>query len=83
MNRANYRVIMDRPDRLVIEDLGPWHKHPTVTNDAERVVADLLPRLNGRKLFYFDSECDFGELVHDGKTFKGFRPATIPSWMVR
>jgi hypothetical protein len=75
MRTANYSVVVDVADRLVIRDDGPWDKHPTVTNDAENVVAELAPRLNGRRLLYFDSERDLGELlVKDGK-FAGFAPA--------
>lgn len=74
--KANYSIMQDIYDEaLVIKDIGPWEQHPTITNDAENVVADLhcegrLPL--GRRLFYYDSEGGFSEiLVQDGK-FSGF-----------
>jgi hypothetical protein len=76
MPHANFDVVIDSQNRLVIRDLGPWHKHPTVTNDAEWVVEQLAARLNGRVLLYFDSEGDLGRLiVKDGK-FAAFAPWT-------
>jgi hypothetical protein len=47
---------------LVIRDIGPWDSHPTVTNAAEEVVADLAKRLGGRRLFYYDSEGQWKEV---------------------
>jgi len=72
--RARYEVVSDCPDRLVIRDLGPWDLHPTVTNDAENVVSELVARLGKRRLFYHDSEGVLDELrVVDGR-FAGFAP---------
>lgn len=74
MNRANYTVVSDQDDMLIIRDDGPWDRHPTVTNDAEQVVADLAPVLKGRRLLYIDSDQQMDEMVvKDGK-FVGFRP---------
>jgi hypothetical protein len=74
-NRANYTVVAQYADRLIIRDVGPWDKHMTVTNDAENVVKELAAQLNGRMLLYFDSEGELGRLhVRDGK-FVGFAPA--------
>lgn len=73
MNRANYRILKAEVDVIVIEDLGPWDKHLTITNDAEQVVKDLAIGLNGRKLYYYDSDGMMDELlVKDGK-FAGFK----------
>jgi hypothetical protein len=73
----NYRIIQSTEDVLVIQDIGPWDKHPTVTNAAEDVVAALAGRLGARRLFYFDSEGERAEIiVRDGK-FAGFAP--VPS----
>ena len=82
MNReANYIIIgNDRhyPETpLVIKDVGPWDQHPTVTNDAENVVRNLVAEGHlpeGRRLFYFDSDGRLDEiLVKDGQ-FVGFAP---------
>lgn len=59
---------------LIIGDDGPWDEHPTVTNDAEWVVAQLAPKLAGRMLLYFDSDGELTKLdVKDGR-FAGFLP---------
>ena len=63
---------------LVIEDVGPWDKFPTVTNDVENVVFDLFDRgelYDGRELFYIDSEGVMDEILHEEGIFKGFRPS--------
>ena len=72
MRRANYSVIGDATDSLLLRDLGPWDRHPTITNDAEAVVEDMAPRLKGRRLFYYDSDNQITELlIKDGK-FAGY-----------
>lgn len=73
--RARYEKVSAEAARLVIRDLGPWDIHPTVTNDAENVVAELAEEgmlWDGRRLFYYDSEGRLDELlVRDGR-FAGF-----------
>ena len=79
MRSANYAVVEDS-NRVVLKDLGPWDRHPTITNDAEGVVEREFQRLKGRKLFYIDSEGQMDELVYDvdfGK-FIGFKPGPKP-----
>lgn len=78
MRHAVYCIIEDdflNEEPLVIKDVGPWDKFPTVTNDAEFVVETLIKeeRLKiGQRLFYVDSEGHKDEiLVKDGK-FSGF-----------
>lgn len=69
-----------RDGSLVIRDVGPWDHHPTVTNDAEYVVSELVERgmlPGGRRLFYYDSDGNLDEIVvRDGK-FAGFRPGPL------
>ncbi len=79
MRRARYTVVEDQPGQpLVIRDLGPWDEHPTITNDAEGVVAEL--HLSGhlpadRRLFYHDSEGSLDEILLDAAgCFAGFAP---------
>lgn len=77
MRRALYEIVDTSNDRLVIRDIGHDCGRPTVTNDAEAVVAELhcLNVLAGRKLLYYDSSGDLDELVHDGAgNFVGFAP---------
>lgn len=72
-DKANYVVAYTDDTTVCIRDVGPWDRHLTVTNDAERVVDELWVALNGRFLKYYDSEGELGEIiVRDGK-FAGFR----------
>lgn len=60
---SNARVV------LIRDDGGA----KSVTNDAEHVVADLLPVLNGRRLFYVDTIGRVDELAtNDRGGFAGF-----------
>lgn len=76
-NRSIYKIVQNTPgSTLIIRDVG-HNDHRSVTNDAEKVVADLVASGDlppGRRLFYYDSEGQLDELlVRDGK-FAGFRP---------
>jgi hypothetical protein len=80
MRRANYVIVEDdftQEQPLIIKDVGPWDRHPTVTNVAEDVVAELINSGHlppGRVLWCYDSEGTLDELkVKDGK-FDGFAP---------
>ena len=60
------REVFQRGAQVVIRDLGPWHQHYTVTNDAENVVAKLHEAgqlTDARRLLYFDSRGDLDEIV--------------------
>ena len=65
MKRANYEVIAHSEDRVILRDLGPWDKYSSITNAAEDVIRNLHPYIKDKKVFYYDSEGDYGELVHD------------------
>ncbi len=80
LKRARYRVVRETPEAILIRDLGPWDRHPTVTNDAEQVVAELVAadRLRGRRLFCRDSEGTIDELRVAGERFAGFAPGPGP-----
>lgn len=76
MKQANFQIVHRGPFEIVLRDLGPWDQHPTVTNDAEGVVARLIADgeyQRGQRLFYYDSEGRFDEiLIRDGR-FAGFQ----------
>jgi len=80
MKHAQYRIVDDpafTTDALVIRDVGPWDQHPTVTNDAEWVVEELVAagRLQpGMRLYYYDSEGALDELLVANGRFAGFAP---------
>lgn len=70
---AQFRVESFDPERLVIRDLGPWSIFPSVTNDAEGVLKRLSPA-PGQRVFYYDSEGQLDELVHENGRFVRFAP---------
>lgn len=74
--RPNYKIIENTDKLVCIVDLGPWDKHPTVTNSAEEVVYALGAILQGRRLEYIDSNGQRDQILVDvsGK-FAGFGPA--------
>lgn len=72
--RANYEIIEDEPTHLLLLDLGPWDQYKTITNAAEAVVEELAPVLNGRRLYYVDSEDQVDEIVHENGKFVRFSP---------
>jgi hypothetical protein len=77
VRHANYRICRENREVVVIEDVGPWSEHPTVTNDAEWVVHQLAGYLCGRRLFYFDSMGALDELLVSGDHFAGFAPGSV------
>ncbi len=78
MARACYEIVADDVNVLLIRDVGPWNRHPTVTNDAEAVVTELAPCLGGRRLEYIDSEGRRDQLLVERGAFAGFAPAPEP-----
>lgn len=69
----NYEIIESKSNSstLVLQDLGPWPKYPTITAAADKVVEDLLTRgivLTDRRILYYDSMGFVTEIVlTDGK----------------
>lgn len=75
---AHWNLLSISPERIVLEDVGPWDRYMTITNAAESVVEEVNQRygIGKRRLFYYDSSDELTELlVKDGK-FAGFAPAT-------
>lgn len=72
MRLPNYEILDDKPDYVLLRDLGPWDQYPTITNAAEEVVIQIAPQLRGRKLFYIDSEGERTELLVNNRRFAGF-----------
>lgn len=71
--RSLWVIVYGDREFFVISDVGGLGRR-SVTNDAERVVDQLAPILNGRRLLYFDSTGRLDELLHDGHNFHGFAP---------
>ena len=71
-SKANYSVIEDCNEHVILSDVGPWSNFPTITNDADAVVKEWVLRLNGRRLYYFDSDNEIAELLIRDNKFAGF-----------
>lgn len=72
---ANYRIARITDEYVYIEDVGPWTKYLTCTNDAEGVVQRLIKsRMLSPKqrLFVRDSNGDVDEYAIIGGKFAGF-----------
>lgn len=64
-DRANYNVILQVRDFVLIKDLGPHDQYLTITNGAESVVRELVSNgkiQSGQRLFYLDSEGEMSEI---------------------
>ena len=71
---ANYKYVSITDKQVIIQDVGPWTEHATITNDAESVVREVHEYigLGDRRLFYIDSEGKLDEIrVREGE-FLGF-----------
>lgn len=63
MKPVNFVVALERRSYLVLRDVGPWSEHRPITNDIAHVVALVLGRLCGRRLFYIDTHGALTEVV--------------------
>ena len=70
--KPNFTIIEDTEERILLLDVGPWITHLSITNGAEQVVEELAPTLNGRRLFYLDTDGYETELLHKDGKFVGF-----------
>jgi len=64
-HKANYRIVLQVKDFVLIQDIGPWDHYLTITNAAERVVTDLIAGgkiQHGQRLFYLDSDKEMDEI---------------------
>lgn len=70
--QCNYNTHDETADYITLVDLGPHDHYKTITNAAEWVVEQMVPRLKGRKLYYIDTDGNTDQLlIHAGK-FAGF-----------
>jgi len=77
MREAQFEVLCDRetPFLLVIKDIGPWDKYPTVTNDIEGVVRRLYKQgllVNGKWFNVVDSDGNTDSIIHEDGEFVSF-----------
>jgi hypothetical protein len=72
---AAFDVIKETQDFIFIKDIG--HKNRiTITNDAAFVLSKLAAEydIDGRRVFYMDSDGQIDEIKHCGVKFTGFKP---------
>jgi hypothetical protein len=73
---ANFTILSNSSEVIVLRDLGPWDTYKTITNDAEAVVKYLFKsgQATGTKqIIYYDSDGETTKLNHDGMgNFTGF-----------
>jgi len=69
-NHADYNIIWIGDDDIFITDLNIGNR--SVTNDAERVVNDLVSRYGNKHITYKDTDGQWSELVHDNGKFVSF-----------
>lgn len=70
---SNFKIIEESEEHILIQDIGPWTEYRTVTNDVENVVEGLFSKLNGRHLYYIDSQGNKAEIVIKNNKFEEFR----------
>jgi hypothetical protein len=73
---ANYKYVSITKKQVIIQDVGPWTEHATITNDAENVVREVHEciGLGDCRLFYIDSEGNMDEIKVCEGEFLGFLP---------
>jgi hypothetical protein len=76
MKPASYKIVKSTAAFVLVRDVGPHDVFATVTNAAEDVVQELWVGglLGDLRLFYFDTDGNLDEIVHDGPMFIAFRP---------
>lgn len=76
--RCRYLIETITAAAIVLRDVGHDEGRPTITGDVESVVERMrhAELLDGRRLYYFDSDGRLDEIVLDGDgQFHSFRPA--------
>lgn len=70
---ARYAVIGERQEAVYIVDLfNPADPTLTITNDAERVAAEVAKQHPGKQIVYQDTDGDWDELKQENGEFSGF-----------
>lgn len=70
--RSRFTILGTKAGKMFIVDDNTGKC--SVTNDAENVVRYMNGLVPGVRIFYCDSEGDWGELIHDDGRFLNFGP---------
>lgn len=65
MMEANFRILLQTGDFVLLQDIGPHDQYLTVTNDVENVVRGLVSSgkvQSPQRLFYLDSDLAMDEI---------------------
>lgn len=75
--RAVYDTVRVSPSCVWVVDcsVDTTLNVPSITNDADAVVAQLYARYGKRRFLYQDTNGDWDELLHQDGKFIDFRPA--------
>ena len=73
MPSCQYSIVLDRPNAIVIRDIGHNLGFMSITNDVDSLVACLAHQLRDRHLYYYDSDGSLDEILHSNGRFTGFR----------
>lgn len=57
---------------IIKDDFNPESPTKSVTNDAERVTAEVNKAHPAKRVFYYDTQGELAELVHDKGKFIRF-----------
>ena len=69
----NYRILKVNYTDIVISDISNSTGAKSITNSAEEVVKELCQLFDhNKKIMYYDSDGNLGELVHENGVFKNF-----------
>lgn len=83
MRAPNFTVVEITERVVLVEDCGPWDEYPTITNNPEPVVAEMVHALGidlgGRELHYIDSDGQTDRILVEGGKPRGFAPVTAVS----
>jgi hypothetical protein len=74
--RSRYSAELREGIIFVVDECGPGDM--SVTNDAERVVAEVVASLGDFPILYLDTSEDLDWLVHDGSRFVRFATGNLP-----
>jgi hypothetical protein len=77
--KASYLYVGSNDTTVYIADMNIGM---SITNDAEAVVAKLLPKIKGKRIVYKDTEGSWDELVHNGREFIGFARSEAPEGLL-
>lgn len=75
---AAYRIADVTPETIFLVDLSDLANTASITNDASRVIRDVVSAYPGRRVIYRDSDGIWSEILHNNGIMTGFAPCHYP-----